>query len=59
MSKMSDSGKRTRHRYTPAWSGPDRRRPTISPGWALARRWTQIASPAAVALVAWLVRRLS
>jgi hypothetical protein len=59
MPEMSDSGKRTKHRYTPVRSGPDRRRPTISPGWGLARRWTQLASPAIVALVAYLVRRLS
>jgi hypothetical protein len=32
---------------------------TTSPGWVLARRWTQLASPIVVALVAYWVRRLS
>lgn len=56
---LSDSGKRTGVPFKPLQRVPATLRIQSSPGWVLARRWTQLASPAIVALVAWLVRRLS
>jgi hypothetical protein len=59
MSIMSGSGKRTGDPFKPCPDYPADPRPTLSPGYVLALRWTRLASPALVALAAWAVRRLS
>lgn len=59
MSIMSGSGKRARAPKPPRDPHSRSTCGQLAPGWVLARRWTQLASPAVVALVAWIVRRLS
>ena len=59
MSILSDSGERTGEAVPPCPTDPATARGGPAPGWVLARRWTQLASPAIVALVAYAVRRLS
>lgn len=59
MSILSDSGERTQLDDQTPSDLPATAPATISPGWVLARRWTQLASPIVVALVTYGVRRLS
>lgn len=59
MSILSGSGKRTLVPFNPDVPEQATVPATLSPGFVLALRWTRLASPAVVALVAWIVRRLS
>jgi len=59
MSILSDSGERTQLSDDPLPPGPVSVPAGAGPGWVLAYRFTWLASPAFVALVAWIVRRLS
>jgi len=59
MSILSDSGERTGEGLEPTPADPPARTDSLSPGWVLARRCAQVASPIVVALLARWVSRLS
>lgn len=59
MSVMSVSGERAEVSDEPLSDLPLSCPAPTSPGWVLAYRLTWLASPAFVAFVAWVVRRLS
>jgi hypothetical protein len=59
MSILSDSGERTGVAFEPVPTVPAIDSPATPPGWVLARRVAQVASPIFVALAAYLLRRLS
>ena len=59
MSILSVSGERTGEAFEPVPPCPESVPAGLGPGWVLAYRFTWLASPAVVAVVAWIVRRLS
>jgi len=59
MSIMSDSGERTQEGLQASVPGPESVPAGLGPWWGLAYRFAWLTSPAVVALVAWIVRRLS
>jgi len=59
MSILSDSGERTQLDDQALSDQPASGPAPTSPGWVLAYRFAWLTSPAVVALVAWIVRRLS